>query len=706
MDQRRSLVYATLGLLLLLLGSIGGEAQVLGSIQPLVMEEVVDLDGDGFYDELRFHVTLAIEIAGTYHLGGFLRNSTGHQFFDVSAREEFPRGSNLVTLAFPGSVIYYMGEGPYRLFLRLDAVDMGRFIPLDTYETETAPYASGDFEPPLVELRFPFAEEARDTDGNGLWDELAVRAGLTARGGITVRVSGVIHLDVRYGLGRIFSKPVEAQLEPGEAEVELVFPGYVFYAYGQDGPYLLSIRLAAEGHHFPTIPFLQRTAAYRADDFERTSIDFQGPPQSRLVDTDRNRRADVLLLEVPLWVRQAGVYTLVGRFMEPCIPSCPWHSVGRNVHLEPGNQTVVLTVGGVNLHRAPADGPWSILFSVTRRDGSPDDFRAMEWSTPPLNRSAFESPQPVLLRATVSTPDGRSLSHAHAEIYDPERKFHATAFTWGDELELTLYEGSFTLILSASTPDPYSEIYRGAFRVVLRNEAKQSLVLSPASQSLEAYNLTFRGWSEADAMVVRTLRSRAPWIRSMADFYGDFDGNASTAELVFCADCPVPPLVDVEVDGTPLFAVRNTQRVLSGAGAYAQLAPLVMADTFVFRSESPLGESVPDSVIFRMPYDWEEQDLTLRIQLPGPDLTLFRTSPNVTVRSVNPTNWEVDPGTWPADNDQFVQPEVVVEFRPSRALTPAERGLLVLAGVIPAGLVAYYITRRSRHREEVAEPRE
>ena len=706
MDQRRSLVFATtMGLLALLLGSTVVEAQVPASIQPPVVEEAVDLDRNGLYDELRFHVTLDVEIAGTYQLAGSLWNYAANPspvYVVGGTRGDFAQGRHVATVAFQGSVIYHMGNGPYRLLLEVYAVDGGRFTLLDTYMTEIGPYTSAAFEPPLVQVRLPFADEARDTDGNGLWDELVVRVGLAVRGSGTVRISGLIYLDVgrayRLDLGRIFSEPVETQLEAGEAEVELVFPGHVFYAYGRDGPYHVSVRLAVEGVPSPVFPVPYETAAYRAIEFERTSVDFQGAPRPLLVDADGNGQADVLLLEVPLEVRRAGDYTLQGHFMDPCIPSCPWHSVGRNVHLEPGNRSVVLTVGGVNLQRAPGDGPWSIILSVMRRDGALYDFRAMDWSTPALNRSAFEFPQPVVLRGTVRTLDGRPVSMAHGTIYDPERKFHATAAAWGSELELTLYEGSFTFLFAASSPDPDGETLRGAFRVVLRNETMQDLVVTPASETLEAYNLTFRGWGEADAIAVRTAQSLAPWIRATADFYGDFDGLASEAELAFCSGCPFPPLVEVEVDGMPFSAGRTSHRILSGTGAYAQSAPLVTADTFVFQSESPLGESVPDSVSLRMPYDWEGQDLSMRVRLPEPDVTLFRSSPNVTLRRVDSTTWEIDPGRRPVSIDPGAEFEAVVEFRVSHALGPAERGLLVLAGVIPAAVVAYFMTRRSRRR--------
>lgn len=699
-DSRRLLsLIAVLSLFLLLITVQGAQAQPGAAIQPPVVEEPVDLDRNGLYDELRLLVTLDVLIAGDYQLVAQLDTPSRRPTAPGAVvTHHFTQGVQEHVLSVPGDILHGLGDGPYQIELYIQG-PLPNYLVIDRIRTETMPYLAIDFEPPFMSFRAPFMDRVTDPDGNGLWDQLVIDVGLEVRRRLAVRVSGLVELGHDTWPYYLRSWPTELQfLEPGETAVEIAFLGQGFHAFARDGPYNVTVSVYTEGVPFRRYIIPHQTAVYRVAEAERTSAEFADrPPESRLVDDNGNGQADLLLLEIPLEVRRAGDFLVRGDFIEPCRPRCPWLSVSQRVHLEPGNRTVTLQVGGVNLGRSPTDGPWGVQLVVMNLAGGTLDSRSLKWTTPAYSRPDFEAPPPLVLNGTLRSTDGRPV-WARITVLDPERMFRTTVQASSSGYALALYEGRFTLLIRGELVEDWEFDVRGEFVVDLKNDTERDFALNPSSPETEVFEISIEGNA---ATVVATRTSYAPAIRAEADFNGDFDGTANETELALLAPRSTG-ILEMEFDGVPLRGNRVEYEVMTGAGTYTEPGPLVVADMTSFRGPGLGPAAVPGKVTIRTIYDCVSLDRTFRVGLPPNfDVATLTNPPNVSVRQLDTGQWEFDPGRQPPGLPPAAGLVVVVEFRLSLGLDPVQRGLLVLAGVIPVGALAYIWGLRIRKRASI-----
>ncbi|MEW6592336.1 MAG: PGF-pre-PGF domain-containing protein [Candidatus Hadarchaeota archaeon] len=146
-----------------------------------------------------------------------------------------------VQLRFPGGLIYQSGQnGPYQISLTI--VDNFRTwfdSDIDFYTTSTA-YQYTSFEQSAAVISPPHSDYGVDTDGDGLYNKLAVDVNLDVRTAGSFRVLGSLMSDS----GEFIDREVkDATLQSGTQSVRLEFDGWKIYSRNIGGSMMIGILL-------------------------------------------------------------------------------------------------------------------------------------------------------------------------------------------------------------------------------------------------------------------------------------------------------------------------------------------------------------------------------------------------------------------------------------------------------------------------------
>jgi hypothetical protein len=230
----------------------------------------IDTNYNGLFDIWRVDVGARVEEAGTFLVGGALKNPDEPLVVFTDAEMTLTGAAQMITLEFRGPLIREQEiDGPYEVEVVLR--EPGTYDELDRLRLgqTTADYRSTDFEPFDWAEIMPTgvtADEGVDTDGNGVFDELRVEIHVelaktdfyqwSAR---LVDQNGTdIDVDSR-----------NATLNAGVATIDLVFDGKKIGRNGVDGPYFVK-GLGMYGRTGPNLVLLDvaETQAYAVTDFE------------------------------------------------------------------------------------------------------------------------------------------------------------------------------------------------------------------------------------------------------------------------------------------------------------------------------------------------------------------------------------------------------------------------------------------------------
>jgi hypothetical protein len=154
----------------------------------------------------------------------------------AEAQATFTSGTTLVQLDFTGSAIRGSGaNGPYRIERLTILNEAGEVTDYRALAHTTQAYQATQFSNPLVELTGDLSDFGTDTNGNGRYDLLTVRFG------ISVLKSGVVFVNAR--LVDKNGKEIEwannnMPMNAGAGQnIELNFSGQLIGGNGVDGPY-------------------------------------------------------------------------------------------------------------------------------------------------------------------------------------------------------------------------------------------------------------------------------------------------------------------------------------------------------------------------------------------------------------------------------------------------------------------------------------
>jgi hypothetical protein len=323
----------------------------------------LDIDSDGLYEFLVIAAVVNATHAGTYRIYGLVQDVNGSSMPTIENDTYLEPGLQVVELRLEASSIR-MGEldGPFRVELLLENVVN---IWLDTDIFYTSAYRWEEFQMPSS-FSSPHTDFGRDTDGDGLFDELviSISVNVTIPGYYLVR-GGLQHND-SFGLGY---NENYSYLEAGLQTVELRYRGWSIYSYGFDGPYEASLELVVFVPWWIVLDLdSYNTSAYLWNDFDPPLAAFAPPHSDRAVDDDSDGYFEYLVVDAGVNVSEAGYYDVEGE-MHDSVGGYVCYSDSEGVYLSAGSQTVELLFSGPAIFEHGMDGTYEVTMSLYESEG-------------------------------------------------------------------------------------------------------------------------------------------------------------------------------------------------------------------------------------------------------------------------------------------------------------------------------------------------
>ena len=226
------------------------------------MDRGVDTDGDGLYDYLEINVGVDVSSPGTYIVVGEIVSAaysaaeqtgpptsagatiaTMARYTPIVAMKQATLGAGVQTvqLRFSGGLIYQLGQnGQYQIRL-LIIKSLGEWEPLDEDSyTTTSTYQYTSFEQPLAMFAAPHSDSGLDTDNDGFYNKLSVRANLSVRASTSVRIVGFLVSSSGQVIDRIIK---DVSLQAGQQSVTLEFDGWKIYSAHAQGSMTVGLLL-------------------------------------------------------------------------------------------------------------------------------------------------------------------------------------------------------------------------------------------------------------------------------------------------------------------------------------------------------------------------------------------------------------------------------------------------------------------------------
>ncbi len=530
---------------------------------------VVDIDGDGFWDNLVVNAFVAVTDPGFYSVQADIAAIP----LTSTVREWLPTGTQLVQLDFLGIDLFNGGiDGPYTVDLTLRD-DRSRTLDVDVHTTGT--YFAIDFEPSSPARWIPpFVDSVRDLQGDGLWDELVVNTSVQADR------HGMYRWDMELW-DSTFTIPVgttngEFDLSSGLTPVSLSFPGLRISASGVNGPYGVNLRLFdPEGRQIDLGTFT--TAPHLA-------ADFQGPP-GRLtppyfdigVDRDGDGKLDVIAVDVPVTVTRAAMFLLGGALIDASFTPVAFEQ--RLVDLRPGLTTVRLNFSAADAFRTGQDSAfYGFLQLGTPAGGNIIMIGTDQFITGNYSQAPFDQGPTVRLSGhAFATGTGAPLGDIGVTAWSPITRLRRQVTTdVSGYYEMTFPLGNYYVFADGAS--------RNAFGTsgIFATDTVLDFTLDPPAPNILNGTISFGDWGNATLRGDFTFGADAAGLRFQLDVgFGDGDGTVTQAELdrlLQFGPGPTLPLTTRDtftVDGTAYNRVNGTETfTILGAGPITSQAPL------------------------------------------------------------------------------------------------------------------------------------
>jgi len=204
-----------------------------------------------------------------------------------------------------------------------------------------------------------FSDSGVDTNGNGLFDDLALKVDIAVTAPGTYRLIGTI----ADSAGNTHDASTSANLVAGMQSITLQFPGKDIYNTRVDGPYkLTSVRLAEQSGP-DLLPLDERvnayqTRAYSFSQFEHPPVVLNGQSTSQGIDTNGDGLFDILRVTIGVTVVNPGTYTWSARLNDPNGNKLGFAS--SQASFPAGDNTLTLDFDGNAIGAACQDGPYQV----------------------------------------------------------------------------------------------------------------------------------------------------------------------------------------------------------------------------------------------------------------------------------------------------------------------------------------------------------
>jgi subtilisin-like proprotein convertase family protein len=315
----------------------------------------------------------------------------------------------LVTLTDSGPLDVTPGDGIYTGSFTPDhAGDYAVAVKATGASAAGLPFArtaSAEFNVAPATARFAsFRNEGRDTDGDGLADEVLVTAG------VDVQVAG----QYQFALTLVASNGLKtnaqtlADLPQGAQQISVSFPARDILRLGVNGPYSLTEGfLTLHADRLVVADYranVGTTAAFDSTAFSRDPLSFTGRNNVSASDTNANGKYDVLKAAAGVYAASAGSYQWSGTLVDANGAEIDF-SAGSGF-LQAGESTVTFTFDGRKIGRNGVSGPYmlrSVLLFGAGQSLIVDELLR----TPAYSYKEFEDSDSLRVGAvTVSETDG------------------------------------------------------------------------------------------------------------------------------------------------------------------------------------------------------------------------------------------------------------------------------------------------------------
>jgi len=315
-------------------------------------ESASDSDGDTLYDTYDVDVTIQVNAPGAYDVWFYFDDPWGGDVWWDELFFYLDAGLQTLRFSVPGQLIYGTGvNGVFQVYTELyDEADTWS----DYASQSTAYLYYSEFESVAATIAPPLAEDAVDSNSNGLYDYLAVEVTVDVTQASDFLVSG--YLSDAYMNAMCYDSN-STYLDVGSQAVLLVFPGPFIGSWGVDGPYYIYVEL-----HTGDLEWLDwadiYTDAYAYTDFDTVVAEFAPPHDDWGVDDEPDGLYDSLSVTVSVSVNVPLEYCVMADVYN-------WHglyvcSVEAYADLGTGPQNITLTVDSGEISMDFADGPYGI----------------------------------------------------------------------------------------------------------------------------------------------------------------------------------------------------------------------------------------------------------------------------------------------------------------------------------------------------------
>lgn len=401
------------------LDELAGDTPAYGAGQfgesPAYLQSLSDFgrddDADGTFDVIVVRASIRASRAVTgllraaFHLPG-----SPDPIAESSADVTLVSGDQSGDVALGAAAVLLSGAtGPFDMVVTLTDAE-GNVLSTRTGVSQV--YVASQLDPPPLEFVGGPSDQGLDTNGNDLFESLAIDVPVQVNTAGEYLATGLLSL----GGNQLLGSAEATSMPAGPGMLRLRFAGASLQSSGIDGPYTLQSLLVtdAEGVLTARLAAPYNTAPYLAADFEPPAaplVSFLGLPTVEEVDSDSDGLIDSLLLSVPVQVSRTGnvvasalLFTNDGQFVEqastfrPAVAGVPL--------------TLSVPFNGRRIHARGEGGPYHFQNLYVYQTGDPTNGieRVKARVTPAYSVDQFE--RGPMVQVTVRTAIGTVIPFA------------------------------------------------------------------------------------------------------------------------------------------------------------------------------------------------------------------------------------------------------------------------------------------------------
>ena len=318
----------------------------------------IDSNNDSKLEGIKANIQVNSRKAGNYRLIGSLIKG-GNTLVSASSDVAIVKGGSTVALAFPGLPLKRSGQdGSYEGSVSLYD-ENGHSVSSLGFATKS--YRANDFESVIDVVNTSQTDQGVDTDGNGLFNTLAVNFGASFSQSGTFLVTGI--LSDENGSKTVFSEQL-LTVTAATQVVKLEFAGPDIYGLELNGPYLIevSLRDPASQTVIDRVRLPEKTKTYAFTQFDASkniaAIELTGGSIDKAIDTNANGLYDQLKVDVGVKLKNAGTYTWSARLVDSLGVEIGFYN--GNASLAAGNAQINFIYDGSRIGKNGRNGPYFV----------------------------------------------------------------------------------------------------------------------------------------------------------------------------------------------------------------------------------------------------------------------------------------------------------------------------------------------------------